>query len=130
MKLYRAIIFSFILIGAFSFAQPLQSLAQAPPPAPVVVDKVREETLQKPVTLVGEVEPDKRSIIASEIQGLVESLPGEEGKFVNKGDVLAKFNTQSIEIDLNEAFPIGAEVIFNLYTYIRKFSDVIPWGWY
>jgi RND family efflux transporter MFP subunit len=103
MKLYRAIIFSFISIGAFSFAQPLQSLAQAPPPAPVVVDKVREETLQKSVTLVGAVEPDKRSIIASEIQGLVESLPGEEGKFVNKGDVLAKFNTRSIEIDLNEA---------------------------
>jgi len=98
MKLYRAIIFSFILIGAVSFAQPLQSLAQAPPPAPVVVDKVREETLPKPVTLVGAAEPDKRSIIASEIQGLVESLPGEEGKFVNKGDVLAKFHLNPLAV--------------------------------
>jgi RND family efflux transporter MFP subunit len=103
MEHFRTSIFSFILIAAFSFVQPLQSFAQGPPPAPVVVDKVQEQTLQKPVTLVGAVEPDKRSIIASEIEGLVESQPGKEGKFVNKGDVLAKFNTRSIEIDLNEA---------------------------
>ncbi len=103
MKPFKASIFSFILVAAFSFVQPIQSLAQERPPAPVVVDKVREQLLQKPVTLVGAVEPDKRSIIASEIEGLVESLPGEEGKFVNKGEVLAKFNTRSIEIDLNEA---------------------------
>lgn len=103
MKPFRASIFSFILIAAFSFVQPIQSLAQARPPAPVVVDKVREQTLQKPITLVGAVEPDKRSIIASEIEGLVESLPGKEGKFVNKGEVIAKFNTRTIEIDLNEA---------------------------
>ncbi len=103
MKPFRMSIFSFILVIVFSFVQPLQSLAQARPPAPVVVYKVQEKTLQKPVTLVGTVEPDKRSIIASEIEGLVESMPVNEGKFVNKGDVIAKFNTRTIEIDLNEA---------------------------
>jgi len=103
MKLFKASIFSLTIVAAFLFIQPLLSLAQAPPPAPVVVEKVQEQTLQKPVTLVGAVEPDKRSIIASEIEGLVESLPAKEGKFVNKGDVLAKFKTRTIEIDLNEA---------------------------
>jgi len=103
MKPYRMSFLSITTIAIFLLIQSSQSLAQAPPPAPVVVDKVQEETLQKPVTLVGAVEPDKRSIIASEIEGLVESLPGTEGKFVNKGDIIAKFNTRTIEIDLKEA---------------------------
>lgn len=96
-------IFSITAIAAFIFIYTLQSLAQAPPAAPVEVDTVVEETLQKPVTLVGAVEPDKSSIIASEIEGLVESLPGTEGKYVEKGEVIAKFNTRTIEIDLKEA---------------------------
>ncbi len=103
MKPYSTSFLSIALIAIFLLIQSSQSLAQAPPAAPVVVDKVQKETLQKPVTLVGTVEPDKRSIIASEIEGLVESLPGTEGTFVNKGDVIAKFNTRSIEIDLTEA---------------------------
>lgn len=103
MKPDRANILILTLIAVSLFIQPLRGFAQGRPPAPVVVEKVREQSLQKPVTLVGAVEPDKRSIIASEIEGLVESLPGEQGKFVNKGDVLAKFNTRSIEIDLSEA---------------------------
>lgn len=91
-----------MLIIAFLF-QSYETGAQAPPPAPVEVGKVLEEILQKPVSLVGAVEPTKRSVIASEIEGLVETLPGEEGKFVAKGDVIATFNTRSIEIDLKEA---------------------------
>ncbi|MEM7007931.1 MAG: efflux RND transporter periplasmic adaptor subunit [Thermodesulfobacteriota bacterium] len=78
-------------------------MAQAPPAAPVEVEKVQEQTLQKPVTLVGAVQPDKSSTIASEIEGLVESLPGTEGKFLEKGEVIAEFNTRSLEIDLKEA---------------------------
>ena len=103
MKTFRTTFFSLVILISLLVIQPFQSLAQAPPPAPVVVDKVQEETLQKPITLVGAVEPDKRSIIASEIEGLVEGLPGKEGTYVEKGDVIAKFNTRTIEIDLKEA---------------------------
>ena len=103
MRFFRKSILNTAIVAVFLFFCTLQSLAQAPPPAPVVVEKVQEETLQKPVTLVGAVEPDKSSIIASEIEGLVESLPGTEGKFVEKGEVIAKFNTRTIEIDLKEA---------------------------
>ncbi len=77
--------------------------AQAQPAAPVVVDTVEEQSLQKPVTLVGAVEPVKKSVIASEVEGLVESFPAEEGVYVNKGDLIAKFITTNIEIDLKEA---------------------------
>ena len=103
MRFFRKSILNITAIAVFLFLCTLQSLAQAPPAAPVVVEQVQEETIQKPVTLVGAVEPDKSSIIASEIEGLVESLPGTEGKFVEKGEVIAKFNTRTIEIDLKEA---------------------------
>lgn len=103
MKPFRTGILSISIISVIFILNALHSFAQAPPAAPVEVDKVQEETLQKPVTLVGAVEPDKTSIIASEIEGLVESLPGSEGSFVEKGDVIAKFNTRSLEIDLKEA---------------------------
>lgn len=87
----------------------VDSQAQAPPPAPVVVSEVKEQVIQKPVTLVGEVEPLKRSIIASEIAGLVEEFPVEEGDVVKKGDLLAKLLTESLEIELREAKAQKAE---------------------
>jgi len=93
----------FVTIIALLFLYSFETQAQAPPAAPVEVDTVREETIQKPISLVGEVEPDKRSLIASEIEGLVDSFPGKEGKFLTKGDVIATFSTRTIEIDLKEA---------------------------
>ncbi len=103
MRSHRIFTFLLATLAFLLLYFPLQSVAQAPPAAPVVVDKVEEETLQKPITIVGAVEPDKSSIIASEIEGLVGSLTGTEGMFVEKGDVIAKFNTRTIEIDLKEA---------------------------
>ncbi|MEQ9619700.1 MAG: efflux RND transporter periplasmic adaptor subunit [Deltaproteobacteria bacterium] len=88
---------------ALSILPLKEAESQAPPPAPVVVDKVAEETLQKPVNLVGAVEPDKRSLIASEIEGMVESFPVEQGQYVEKGELIAQFNTRTIEIQLKEA---------------------------
>jgi len=49
MKPYSTSFLSIILIAIFLLIQSSQSLAQAPPAAPVVVDKVQQETLQKPL---------------------------------------------------------------------------------
>jgi len=103
MRLIRSCIyitFSSALIFLFS---PPRTLAQAPPPAPVEVDRVVVETLQRPVSLVGWVEPNKRSVIASEVEGIIESFPAKEGRYLNKGDVIAVLNTRTIEIALDEA---------------------------
>ena len=95
---------NFLLIAALAIYSLSISVAAAQPPAaPVVVDTVQEREIQKPVTLVGAVEPVKKSVIASEIEGIVESFPAEEGVYVNKGDVIAKFVTTNIEIDLKES---------------------------
>jgi RND family efflux transporter MFP subunit len=98
-----------LLLGSALMIEAVSSHAQAPPPAPVVVSEVKQQTLQKPVTLVGAVEPLKRSTIASEIAGLVEDFPVEEGNVVKKGDLLAKLRTKSLEIDLREARAQKAE---------------------
>lgn len=103
MKSKHTYIYTLAAAFLLGMLQATSSFAQGPPPAPVVVDKVEEETIQKPVNLVGAVEPNKRSLIASEVEGMVESFPVEEGQYVNQGDILAQFNTRTIEIDLSEA---------------------------
>ncbi len=80
-----------------------RSEAQDPPPAPVVVIKVEEQKVQRPVTMVGAVEPNTRSVIASEIAGLVEKFPAKEGDYVNKGDLILEFQAKTLEIGLSEA---------------------------
>jgi len=103
MKPFKTAAYTAILCVPLFLFQPQASLAQAPPPAPVEVDRVEEETLQKPVSFVGWVEPDKRSVIASEVEGIVESYPAKEGSYVKRGEVLAEFNTRTTEIALDEA---------------------------
>lgn len=85
--------------------------AQAPPPAPVVVSKVEEQKVQKPVTLVGAAEPNTRSVIASEIAGLVEKFPAQEGDYVRKGDELAEFQIKPLLITLREAKATKSEAL-------------------
>ena len=89
------------LIVGFVVISPVK--AQVPPPSPVVIAKVEEQKVQRPITLVGNSEPSKRSLIASEISGLVESFPVKEGDYIKKGDVLAIFETKPLEIRLREA---------------------------
>src|SRR3990170_1338898 len=89
------------LIVGFVVISPVK--AQVPPPSPVVIAKVEEQKVQRPITLVGNSEPSKRSLIASEISGLVESFPVKEGDYIKKGDVLAIFETEPLEIRLREA---------------------------
>jgi RND family efflux transporter MFP subunit len=108
MNLNKLSLLSLLLVTALMIIA-INSHAQAPPPAPVVVSEVKEQTLQKPVTIVGAVQPLKRSTIASEIAGLVEDFPVEEGDVVKKGDLLAKLRTESLEIDLREAKAQKAE---------------------
>lgn len=83
-----------------------QQAAQTPrgrPPSPVRVAEIRNQTVQRSVTLVGTVEPWKRSTVASEIGGLVEAFPVEEGMAVKRGQVLAVLRTDTLKIRLNAA---------------------------
>lgn len=83
-----------------------QQAAQPPkgrPPAPVRVMQVAQQEVQRTVVLVGSVEPWKRSLVASEIDGLVKSFPAEEGRAVKKGQVLAELREDTLQIRLDSA---------------------------
>ena len=73
------------------------------PPSPVRVATVANQEVQRSVTLVGTVEPWKRSTAASEIAGLVVAFQVEEGMAVKRGQVLARLRTDTLKIRLNSA---------------------------
>jgi len=83
-----------------------QEAAQPPtgrPPTPVKVATVLNKQVQRSVSLVGTAEPRKRSLVASEVAGLVKAFPVKEGQFVNKGQLLATLRIDTFEIRLDSA---------------------------
>ena len=76
---------------------------QGPPPMPVRVAPVLRQEVNQTVTLVGTVEPLRRSIVASEVEGLVEVFPAEEGMAVKRGQLLARLRTDTLQIQLDSA---------------------------
>lgn len=81
----------------------------ARPPSPVRVAPVLQQEVKQTVTLVGTVEPWKRSIVASEVEGLVQAFPAEEGMKVKRGDLLARLRTKTLQIRLDSAMAIYRE---------------------
>ena len=101
-----------VSVTAFGFLLTLVSgcgeqQAAAPPkgrpPSPVRVATVANQEVQRSVTLVGTVEPWKRSTVASEIEGSVVRFLVEEGMAVKRGQVLAFLRTDTMKIRLNSA---------------------------
>ena len=76
---------------------------QGPQPTPVRVAPVLQQEVKQTVTLVGTVEPWKRSIVASEVEGLVQAFPAEEGTAVKRGQLLARLRTDTLQIQLDSA---------------------------
>ncbi|MCH7921712.1 MAG: efflux RND transporter periplasmic adaptor subunit [Nitrospinae bacterium] len=82
---------------------PAPAAAQGRGPAPVVVAPVETRTLEAIITLVGTVHPATRSLIASEVPGIVVKFPVEEGQRVKKGQTLAQLRATPILIDIQAA---------------------------
>jgi len=96
MQIVLTIVFILTLSGQSLFAQ-------APPAAPVTVSVVTQKEVRKPVTLVGNVEPLRKSLVSAEISGIVVDYPYEVGEYVEKGQVLARQNASKLKLLLNEA---------------------------
>lgn len=80
-----------------------------PPPAPVRVAPVLQQEVKQAATLVGTVEPWKRSVVASEVEGLVRAFPAEEGMKVARGQLLARLRTDTLQIRLDSATALYRE---------------------
>ena len=74
-----------------------------PTGAPVEIVPVTKESVEKQVTLIGTVFPLRKSVLASEVEGLVKRLFVEEGSFVKKGDRIAELGSSVYELELKEA---------------------------
>ena len=95
-----------VILGCLFAACSEQQAASPPqgrPPSPVRVATVVTQEVQRSVSLVGTVEPWRRSVVASEIAGLVQNFPVEEGMAVKKGQVLARLRTDTLDIRLHSA---------------------------
>ncbi len=90
-------VFSCLLIPRFLDAQDRQTQA------PVEVSLVEKETVEKKVTLTGTVFPRTKSVLASEVEGLVEKIFVEEGDFIKKGEKIAELGASTYRLRLQEA---------------------------
>lgn len=80
---------------------PALSLAE-PPDAPVVVSAVVEREMKKPLRLVGATFPARKSVISSEVEGVVGKMNAEEGKYVKRGETLAEIKNDKILLALEQ----------------------------
>ena len=98
----------FLLIAAFFYlfvAQVSTTRAQekGPPAALVKVAEVTQVEIAPQVQLIGTAQPKLTSVVASDIEGLVEKFDVSEGDFVKKGAVLARLEDSLIKIELKAA---------------------------
>lgn len=90
-----------MILGVGVAAVPLG--AQEMPPSPVRYTEAREYPVRRTVQLPGTVEARRVSTVASEIAGLVMEFSGNEGRTVNKGQVLAQLRQENHELSLRAA---------------------------
>lgn len=74
-----------------------------PPPVKVVLVEARLLDAPATITLVGTINPARRSRVGSEIAGLVAEMPVRQGDFVPVGGVLCKLNDDVPALRFEEA---------------------------
>ncbi len=82
------------------FIVPISLFAQGDRALPVRFTKVQDRQIQAKVSLPGTVEPVTSSLVASEAPGKVVEYLAKEGAIVQKGEVLARLNTTTLEYEL------------------------------
>lgn len=80
-----------------------QAQEKGPPATPVKVAKVTRVDIAPQVQLIGTAKPKLTSVVASDIEGLVQEFNVNEGDFVKKGSVLARLEDSLLRIELKGA---------------------------
>ena len=87
---------------------------KGPPPVPVRVAKVERKAVSDRIELVGTAQPVTVSTVASEVSGVVEFFPINEGDFVEKGQVLASLSDHRLKLDRKAAIATREKIKANL----------------
>ena len=86
---------------------------QTPQPVPVRVARVEIRSVSDQISLVGTTEAIAKSIIASEVSGIVEYFPVKEGDYIKKGELLVKLKTTYLKLILKGAVAAKQKSIAN-----------------
>jgi RND family efflux transporter MFP subunit len=76
---------------------------QVQPPAQVLIAPVERRPIELTQPLVAAVSPVTRTTVAAEQEGIVEQRMFDEGQRVEKGEILARVNTDLLKIQLDAA---------------------------
>src|SRR6266699_843911 len=97
----RYIIFGSIgLIGLLMVASVIASKREKP--IPVTTEKAVRKTILQTVSATGKVQPEIEVKISPEVAGEIIDLPVEDGKTVNKGDLLVRIKPDSYKALLEQ----------------------------
>ena len=90
-----------VLAGAAVVLAPIVAYTQPTAPVPVGVTAVREMRFDARLHLTGTVRSQRYSVVAAEVDGLVETLHVREGDFVRRGAPLATLRRAVLQLDLD-----------------------------
>jgi HlyD family secretion protein len=88
------------LILLFSVASIIASKREKP--IPVTTEKAVRKTILQTVSATGKVQPETKVKISPEVAGEIIDLPVEDGKAVNKGDLLVRIKPDSYKALLEQ----------------------------
>ncbi len=89
---------------AIALAMPLAASAQGgPPPARVVVDKAQVQSLVQRRSVTGEIVSTRRSLVASQADGLVMQFDLNPGDTITAGDIIARLDDELATLQVEEA---------------------------
>jgi len=97
------IIFACAALIFFVFALNVLTVQAQERATPVKVAEIKKVDIAPQVQLVGTAQPKLTSIVASDIEGIVETLDVSEGDYVKKGSVLARLDDNLLQIELKGA---------------------------
>jgi membrane fusion protein (multidrug efflux system) len=119
-RLITSFLFSILFGGFFPFSEVMSQSAEQDA-SPVKVETVAQKHVRPLITLVGTAMPNRKSIVAPEIEGLVTHFPVIKGQKIKKGDVLVRVEGKPLLLELKSAEANLAEAKEN---YENAFSEL------
>jgi RND family efflux transporter MFP subunit len=104
-----------LLQGIFSAVLAQSPAAKGPPPAIVAVEKVEVREVAAAQSFVGTLQPRRRSVVGSAVDGRVAEYLVTNGQWVTKREPIAKLLTETttIELEYNQALLLHAEEVLH-----------------
>jgi len=92
-----------LLVPSIPSAASAPGGPQEPPAAPVEVATATERDIVPTMTLLGTLEPRRRSVVATAIEGYVIEYSVDEGQHVDEGTVLTRLRDRELRLELDIA---------------------------